>query len=471
MPQRRFPIFGSILSLTMGPAEAIFPIRHPERKGFGMRRVIIMGAAGKDFHVFNTVYRDDPDMEVVCFTATQIPNIDGRRYPAELAGSRYPDGIPIEPEERLEEMIRTHSVEEVVFAYSDVSNEYVADQEIRVRGQNAVFLLAPSDKIVLKSKKPVISVCAVRTGCGKSQTSRHIVGLLGARGKKTIVVRHPMPYGDLVKQRVQRFASLEDLEAHNCSIEEREEYEPHIRKGATVYAGVDMEAVLREAEKEADIILWDGGNNDISFYKPDLLITVTDPLRAGHELIYYPSMENFEAADVIVINKIDSARRSDLQTLEENIQKHNPGAKVVRAESPVEVSDPDLIRDKRVLVIEDGPTLTHGGMRFGAGLKAAREHGAREIVDPREQLVGSLAEIPKKYPRLGPVLPAIGYGEEQIRELEETIAAVDCDSVIIGTPIHLGEILKISQPRVRVTYHLKVVGTPTLEEIIDNFLE
>lgn len=429
-----------------------------------------MGAAGKDFHVFNTIYRDDPEVEVVCFTAAQIPNIDGRRYPAELAGKRYPQGIPIEPEERLEELIRTHGVDEVVFAYSDVSLEYVAERRMRVEGQKARFLLAPTDAVRLKAQKPVIAVCAVRTGCGKSQTSRHIADILRRRGKKVVVVRHPMPYGDLVKQRVQRFGSLEDLAREECSIEEREEYEPHIRNGATVFAGVEMQAVLEAAEKEADIILWDGGNNDISFFETDLLVVVVDPLRAGDEEKYYPSLENLRDADVIVINKIDSAREGELVTLEENIRKHNPSAKVVRANSPVEVSDPEKIRGKRVLVVEDGPTLTHGGMRFGAGLKAARMNGASEIVNPREHLVGSLAEIPKKYPRLGPVLPAIGYGEEQIAELEETIAAVDCDTVVIGTPIDLAKIVRISQPTVRVTYSLEVVGSPTLEEILDDFL-
>lgn len=435
-----------------------------------MRRVIIMGAAGKDFHVFNTVYRDDPEAEVVCFTAAQIPNIDGRRYPPELAGKRYPDGIPIEPEDHLEELIRTHSVEEVVFAYSDVSLEYVADRQTRVEGQRARFLLAPTDQLMLKSKKPVVAICAVRTGCGKSQTSRHVVEILRKHGKGTVVVRHPMPYGDLNQQRVQRFATIEDLADQECTIEEREEYEPHIRNGAVVFAGVEMQEVLQAAEREADVIIWDGGNNDIPFFRPDLHLVVVDPLRAGHEVAYYPSLENLESADVIVINKIDSARAADLRVLDDNIRKHNPTARVVRANSPVEVADPDQIRGKRVLVIEDGPTLTHGGMRFGAGLKAARDHGASEVVDPRDQLVGSLARIRDAYPRLGPVLPAIGYGDEQVRELEETIAAVDCDVVIIGTPVDLTRILKIRQPAIRVTYSLEVIGTPTIEEIVEEFL-
>ncbi|MCZ6602461.1 MAG: GTPase [Planctomycetota bacterium] len=436
-----------------------------------MKRVLIMGAAGKDFHVFNTCYRNKADVRVVCFTATQIPNIDGRRYPPELAGDGYPDGIPIEPEERLEELIKLHSVDEVVFAYSDVTLDYVRDREMRVIGQKASFLLAPTKQLTLKSKRPVVAVCAVRTGCGKSQTSRHIVGLLRARDKRTVVVRHPMPYGDLLKQRVQRFATLDDLTRQECSIEEREEYEPHIENGATVFAGVDMKDVLDAAEKEADVIIWDGGNNDVPFYRPDLWIVVVDPLRAGHELTYYPSLENFEGADVIVINKIDSARESDLRILEENIAQHNPSAKVVRANSPVHVSDVEKIKGKRVLVIEDGPTLTHGGMKFGAGLKAARENGASQIVDPKGQLVGSLAEIAQKYPDLGPVLPAIGYGEDQIRELEETIAAVDCDTVVIGTPVDLALVLKIPQETVRVTYRLEVIGEPTLEQILDDFLK
>ena len=435
-----------------------------------MRRVLIMGAAGKDFHVFNTVYRDDPDSEVVCFTAAQIPNIDDRRYPPELAGSRYPDGIPIEPEERLEELIRAHKVDDVIFAYSDVSLEYVQVRRERVQTQKAEFHVSPTDRIQLTSEKPVIAVCAVRTGCGKSQTSRHIVELLRAAGKKTVVVRHPMPYGDLVKQRVQRFATLEDLTEQDCSIEEMEEYEPHIQNGAVVYSGVDMADVLAEAEKEADVVLWDGGNNDVPFFKPGLHITIVDPLRSGDEVSYYPSLENLEAAHVIVINKMDSARESDIWTLDDNIKKHNPGAKVVRANSPIEVSDAEAIRGKRVLVVEDGPTLTHGGMRFGAGLKAARENGASEIVDPASLLVGSLAELPKKYPKMGPVLPAIGYGDQQIAELEQTIAAVDCDAVVIGTPVDLRRILKIEKPSVRVTYRLEVLGEPTLEGIVGEFL-
>ena len=434
-------------------------------------KVLIMGAAGKDFHVFNTVYRDNGDAEVVCFTAAQIPNIDGRRYPPELAGPRYPDGIPIESEERLEELIRAHRVDDVIFAYSDVSLEYVRVREERVKTQKAEFHLAPTDRLQLPSSKPVIAVCAVRTGCGKSQTSRHIVELLRAVGKRTVVVRHPMPYGDLVQQRVQRFATLEDLAAQDCSIEEMEEYEPHIRNGAVVFSGVDMADVLAEAEKEADVVLWDGGNNDVPFYKPGLHITIVDPLRSGDEVSYYPSLENLEAAHVIVINKMDSARESDIWTLDDNIKKHNPGAKVVRANSPIDVSDAEAIRGKRVLVVEDGPTLTHGGMRFGAGLKAARDHGAAEIIDPRSQLVGSLAELPKKYPKLGPVLPAIGYGDEQIAELEQTIAAVDCDTVVIGTPVDLRRILKIEKPSVRVTYRLEVIGEPTLEAIVGEFLD
>jgi predicted GTPase len=433
-----------------------------------MKRVIIMGAAGKDFHVFNTVYRRDPESEVVCFTAAQIPNIDDRRYPPELAGDRYPQGIPIEPEERLEELIRTHSVDDVIFAYSDVSLEYVAERRAHVEAVGAKFHLAPTKEVALKSSRPVVAVCAVRTGCGKSQTSRYIVGLLRQHGRKTVVVRHPMPYGDLLAQRVQRFGTLEDMERHNCTIEEMEEYEPHIRHGAVVYAGVDFADILAEAEKEADVVVWDGGNNDVPFYAPDLFVVIVDPLRAGHETLYYPSMENFSAADVIVINKMDSARQSDLRILEENIEKYNPTAKVVRANSPVTVDDPDAIRDRRVLVVEDGPTLTHGGMRFGAGLKAAREFGAAEVVDPRPHFQGSLKDLRDQYPKLGPVLPAVGYGEEQIRDLEETIRAVDCDLVVIGTPIDLRRVVKIDQPTVRVTYSLEVIGSPTLDEILQD---
>ena len=429
-------------------------------------KVLIMGAAGKDFHVFNTVYRGRDDVRVVAFTATQIPGIEGRRYPPELAGPGYPDGIPIEPEDSLVELIREHGVDLVVFAYSDVSYEYVDERRRLAEEAGARFETAPTSQVMVESEKPVVAVCAVRTGSGKSQTSRQVARTLRDMGKKVGIVRHPMPYGDLVKQRVQRFASVEDLEKHDCTIEEMEEYEPHIRNGMVVWAGVDYEAILREAEKEADVILWDGGNNDTPFYKPDLHITLVDPHRPGHELTYYPGRENLEMADVILFNKMDTADPENVERVEVSVREHNPDAKVVYANSPVTVADPSIIPGARVLAVEDGPTLTHGSMKYGAGVIAARQHGAAELVDPRPFAVGSIAETFEHYPDIGTLLPAMGYGDEQISDLEETINGCDCDAVVIGTPIDLGRIVDIQKPHTRVTYDLERISGPSLKELL-----
>ena len=418
------------------------------------QKVLIMGAAGKDFHVFNTCYRENPDVRVVAFTATQIPHIDDRRYPPSLSGPNHPDGIPIHPEEELTSLIREHGVDTVIFAYSDIDNEYLAERKRIVEEAGARFETFDVDATMLRSSKPVIAVCAVRTGCGKSQTSRRIVSLLRERGLRTIAIRHPMPYGDLAKQAVQRFASLEDMEHHECTIEEMEEYEPHIRNGAVVYAGVDYAAILAEAEKEADVILWDGGNNDTPFYKPDLWITVADPHRPGHELNYFPGTINFERADLILLNKVDTATPEGIATVEKNAKQRNPDAILVRGDSPVAVSDPDQIKGKRVLVVEDGPTLTHGEMKYGAGTVAAEKWGAAEIVDPRPYAVGEIAETFQKYPDIGRVLPAMGYGEGQMADLAATIDATDCDLVLVGTPIDLARVIDIKKPNLRVTYDL-----------------
>jgi predicted GTPase len=430
-----------------------------------MKNVLIMGAAGKDFHVFNTCYRGRADVRVVAFTATQIPHIDDRRYPAALAGEGYPNGIPIHPEEELAELIATHSIDEVVFAYSDVSQAYLEERKAAVEETGAAFSTFDVDGTMIESSKPVIAVCATRTGCGKSQTSRRVVSLLREKGLTTIAIRHPMPYGDLVKQRVQRFATLEDLRKHDCTIEEMEEYEPHIANGAIVYAGVDYAAILAEAEKEADVILWDGGNNDTPFFKPDLWICVADPHRPGHELSYFPGGVNFERADMILINKIGTARPGDVEAVEASARRLNPDALVVLAESPVRVSDPSAIAGKRVLVVEDGPTLTHGGMKYGAGTVAAEKWGAAEIVDPRPWIVGEIAETFQKYPDIGKVLPAMGYGHEQMRDLAATIDAVDCDLVLIGTPIDLARVVKIERPNLRVTYDLAERGDAFREAV------
>ncbi|OQX85736.1 GTPase [candidate division KSB1 bacterium 4484_87] len=433
------------------------------------KKIIIMGAAGRDFHNFNLRYRDNEEFEVVAFTATQIPDIEGRVYPAELAGKLYPNGIPIHPEEKLAELIKEYKAEGVVFAYSDVPHEYVMHKAAQVNAAGADFILMGTESTMLKSKVPVISVCAIRTGCGKSQTTRRVSEILRSWGKKVVAIRHPMPYGDLAAQKVQRFASYEDMDKHKCTIEEREEYEPHIDRGVVVYAGVDYGAILEEAEKEADIIIWDGGNNDTPFYKPDLNIVVTDPHRAGHELTYYPGETNLRMADVIVINKIDTADYEDVEYLRENIREVNPDAIVIDGASPLVVENPELIRGKRALVVEDGPTLTHGEMTYGAGVVAAEKFGASELVDPRPWVVGKIAETYEKYPEIGMLLPAMGYGEQQVKDLEKTVNAVDCDVVVIGTPIDLRRVINIEKPAVRVMYDLQEIGKPDLEEVLARF--
>ncbi len=431
-------------------------------------KVLIMGAAGRDFHNFNVFFRDNEDYDVVAFTATQIPDIDGRKYPAELAGSLYPEGISIHDEEELEDLIYDLDVDEVVFSYSDLPYEYVMSKAAIVNYAGADFRLMGAKSTMIPSTKPVIAICAARTGCGKSQTTRAVCDHLTAQGKKVVAIRHPMPYGDLVKQKVQRFAELADLKKHDCTIEEMEEYEPHIMNDTVVYAGVDYEAILREAEKEADIIIWDGGNNDMPFYMPDIMITVVDPHRAGHELTYYPGETNLLMADVIIINKIDTADIDDIATVRENIRIVNPEAIVVDAASPVSVDDEDVIYGKNVLVVEDGPTLTHGGMLYGAGVVAAEKYGAASLVDPRPWTVGKLSETFEKYPDIGQILPAMGYGEEQMKDLETTINKVECEAVVIGTPIDLRRIINIEKPSVRVTYKLQEIGMPTLASILNS---
>jgi len=438
-----------------------------------MKKIIIIGAAGRDFHNFNTCYRNHPDYKVVAFTAAQIPDIDGRRYPAELAGDGYPDGIPIFPQDDLEKLIREYGVDECVFSYSDVRYEFVMGISAKVNAAGAAFTLLGPKQTMLESVKKVIAVGAVRTGCGKSQTSLKIIECLNKRGLKVIAVRHPMPYGDLNAQKTQRFASLDDLKRHNCTIEEMEEYEPHVARGNVIYAGVDYEAILREAENDptgCDIILWDGGNNDFSFYKPDLMVTVADPHRHGHELCYYPGEVTLRLADVVVINKIDSADYANIQTVRDNIAKINPKAIVVDAASTIRINAPDIVKGKRVLVIEDGPTLTHGEMSIGAGVVAANRFGAAEIVDPREFAVGRLSETYKTYPNIGKILPAMGYGKQQISDLAATIENTPCDSVIVATPIDLGRVIKINKPNTRVMYDLQEIGAPNLEDILEDFL-
>jgi predicted GTPase len=434
------------------------------------KRVLIMGAAGRDFHNFNTVYRHNPDYDVVAFTATQIPNIDDRTYPPELSGDLYPDGIPIHDEAELTNLIKELNVDDVVFSYSDVPHEYVMHKASEVIKFGANFVLLGGDPTMIKSNKPVVAIGAVRTGCGKSQTTRRVAEVLASAGKKVVAIRHPMPYGDLAKQKVQRFATLEDLELHDCTIEEMEEYEPHIVRGFVVYAGVDYKAILDQAEEEADVILWDGGNNDLPFYKPDLFIVVADPHRAGHEMSYFPGESNLRMADVVVINKMDSARQEDVAKLKKNIDAVNPGATVIEANSPVSVDDSEIISGKRCLVIEDGPTLTHGEMKFGAGTVAAEKFGAVEIIDPRPWIVGTIADTFEKYPAIGKVLPAMGYGGQQVKDLEATINAVDCDIVVIGTPIDLRRIISIDKPSVRVTYDLAEIGSPDLADVLKQFL-
>ena len=429
------------------------------------RKIIIMGAAGRDFHVFNCCYRDKPDFDIVAFTATQIPHIDDRRYPAALAGAQYPDGIRIHPEEELNDLLKNNKVDEVVFAYSDVSLDYVDAHRKNVEARGFTFSTFDIDATMLPSSKPMIAVCAVRTGCGKSQTSRRVTHILKDIGKKTVAIRHPMPYGDLASQAVQRFATFDDLDRHECTIEEREEYEPHLRNGVIVYAGVDYAAILAEAEKEADVIIWDGGNNDTPFYKPDLWITVTDPHRAGHELEYFPGTANFERADLILINKVDSSEEDSIKIVEANAARINPNAVVVRANSPLDVPDPDAIKGKRVLAIEDGPTTTHGGMPFGAGILAARQNAVGELVDPRPWAVGEIADTFKKYPDTGPLLPAMGYGEAQIRDLEATVNAVDCDLVLVATPIDLTRLITINKPNMRIGYRLAEEGNEFVDAV------
>ncbi len=431
-----------------------------------MRNALIMGAAGRDFHNFNTYFRKNTEIKVVAFTATQIPNIEGRKYPKELAGELYPEGIDIYPESELFELIEKFDIQDVYFSYSDVSYSYIMNKAADVNKGRSNFVLLGSEETMIKSTKPVVSVCAVRTGCGKSQTTRKVGAILQEMGYRVAAIRHPMPYGDLVKQKVQKFETVADLKKHNCTIEEMEEYEPHIEKGIIVFAGVDYEAILIEAEQVADIILWDGGNNDSPFYKPDLEIVVVDPHRPGHELSYYPGEVNFKRADVIVINKIDTADLNNILTIRENIRNHNPEAVVVDAASPVFVNQSEKIRGKRVLVIEDGPTLTHGEMKYGAGIMAAYKYGAAELIDPRPFAVGSIADTFVKYPEIGPLLPAMGYDSQQMQDLEATIHKVEADLVIIATPIDLGRIVQFKKPTVRVTYELDEIGTPNLKEIL-----
>jgi predicted GTPase len=431
-------------------------------------RVIIMGAAGRDFHNFNVYFRNNASYEVVAFTATQIPNIEDRTYPPVLAGASYPEGIPIRPETELRKLIDELHADQVVFAYSDVAHDYVMHKASEVLATGCDFRLLGPSATMLESTLPVISVCAVRTGAGKSQTSRRVAGILGDLGKRVVTVRHPMPYGTLAEQICQRFASYEDLDRHHTTIEEREEYEPHIDRGGVVFAGVDYEVILREAEKEADIILWDGGNNDLPFYKPTLHIVVVDPLRSGHELSYFPGEANARMADVVVINKIDTADFEQVNAVRTNIRAVNPGVTIVEAASPITVEDPDSLRGKRVLVVEDGPTLTHGGMSYGAGMVAAQRFGAAEIVDPRPYAVGSIKDTYAKYPTTGAVLPAMGYGPEQTRDLEETINATPCDLVMVATPIDLRRVAHINKPSVRVRYELQEIGSPTLLDLLQD---
>jgi predicted GTPase len=438
------------------------------------KNVIIIGAAGRDFHNFNTCFRDNENYNVVAFTAAQIPDIDGRKYPAQLAGNLYPDGIPIYAEKDLTRLIREGNVDDCVFSYSDVTYHKVMSMSALVNAAGANFVLLGPDATMVESTKPLIAIGAVRTGCGKSQTSRKVIEYLMSKGLKVVAVRHPMPYGDLMKQKVQRFANVGDLAKHECTIEEMEEYEPHVVRGNVIYAGVDYEAILRAAEDDpdgCDIVVWDGGNNDFPFYKPDLNMTVVDPHRAGHELNYYPGEVTLRLADVVIINKMDTAGPEGIQLVRDNIRKVNPQAVVIDAASPISVDDPSLIKGKRVLVVEDGPTLTHGQMTIGAGTVAARKFGALECVDPRPFIVGKLAETFETYPGIGALLPAMGYGEQQTRDLEATINQTDCDSVVIGTPIDLSRIIKINKPSTRVNYDLQEIGYPDLAVVLDDFLD
>jgi predicted GTPase len=430
------------------------------------RTIVIMGAAGRDFHNFNCLFRDSPDVKVAAFTATQIPDIAGRRYPPDLAGKLYPDGIPIVAEADLENLFQRQKIDEVIFSYSDVSHQHVMEQASRVIALGADFRLLGAAPTMLKARLPVVAVCAVRTGSGKSQTTRRVAGILKRLGKKPVIIRHPMPYGNLSEQAVQRFATLDDMKRHKCTIEEMEEYEPHIDEGFVVYAGVDYAAILQQAEKEADVVLWDGGNNDLPFYAPDLHITVVDPHRPGHELTYFPGRVNLAMAHVVVINKMDTASPEGIEAVRASIRTVNPRALVVDAASPISVDRAGEIRGKRVLVVEDGPTLTHGEMAYGSGTVAARKFGAAEIVNPRPYATGRISDTFEKYPRIGSLLPAVGYGEEQVADLEATIRRVPCDLVIIATPVDLTRIIKIETPMLRVRYSLEEIGAPTLEQIL-----
>jgi predicted GTPase len=434
-----------------------------------MKKAIIMGAAGRDFHNFNVHLRDNNNYRVVAFTATQIPDIEERKYPPELSGELYPNGIPIYSEDNLTKLIKKENVDEVFFSYSDVTHEYVMHKASQAQAAGASFSLLGPNETMIKSQRPLISVCAVRTGCGKSQTSRKIAKILKEKGKKVVVIRHPMPYGDLAKQAVQRFAVYEDMIKHDCTIEEMEEYEPHIKEGIVVYAGVDYGEILKKAEEEADVILWDGGNNDIPFYRPDLAIVVVDPHRPGHELLYYPGETNFRLADVIIINKMDTADKENVNVILKNIEKFNPKAKIIKAESVINVTDKQLISGKKVLVIEDGPTLTHGEMKYGAGIVAAEKYGAAQIIDPRPFAVGSIKMTFKKYSHLERVLPAMGYGKKQIEELAQTIDKSQCDLVVSGTPIDLGKLIKTNKKILRVTYDLHEIGPTNLNKILKQF--
>lgn len=429
-------------------------------------KVIIMGAAGRDFHNFNVYFKNNSNYEVVAFTATQIPDIAGRKYPAELSGSLYPEGIPIYPEDELPDLIKKHQIDQVILAYSDLPHQYVMDRASIVLANGADFRLMGPKSTMLKSKLPVVSICAVRTGCGKSQTTRKVTDILKKKGYKIAVIRHPMPYGDLREQTWQRYESYEDLDRYNCTIEEREEYEPHLDRGNVLYAGVDYQEILRRAEEDVDIIVWDGGNNDIPFYKPDLHIVVADPHRAGHEMTYYPGEANLRMADVVVMNKIDTAEPEKVNLLRENIHQLAPEAILIEAASPLTVDQSELIRGKKVLVVEDGPTLTHGEMKYGAGVVAAQKFGAKEIIDPRPYAVGTISQTYQNYPKIGTLLPAMGYGKKQIQELQETINTADCDLVIIGTPIDLTRIIKINKKSIRVKYELQEIGRPNLEEVL-----
>ena len=430
------------------------------------RNVLILGAAGRDFHNFNAVYKNDATRRVVAFTATQIPNIDDRRYPAELAGPSYPEGIPIHPEDALESLIRNLEVHEVVFSYSDVTHQHVMSVASRAVSEGADFVLLSSERTMLPSRVPVVSVCAVRTGCGKSQTTRKVCRILLERGLRVVAVRHPMPYGDLVAQRAQRFATLEDLDRYRCTIEEREEYEPHIEAGIVVYAGVDYAEILRRAESEADVIVWDGGNNDVPFFRSDLEIVVVDPHRPGHELAYHPGEVNFRRADVLLINKVSTAPEAGLETVRANARRVNPSATIIEADSPFVVSDPAALKGRKVLAIEDGPTVTHGEMAYGAATLAARQAGAAELIDPRPWAVGTIAETFRKYPAIGALLPAIGYSDVQVADLAETIRRVPCDVLAIGTPVDLRRIVPFEKPAVRVEYELAERGHPDLAEVL-----